>query len=51
MITAPREKIIPDAWKVKDEMKQLELARIAKVAEVKAYYQKYDTSSIISVDN
>jgi hypothetical protein len=36
-ITAARERIVPDAWKVKDEMKRLELDRLAKVEEVKAY--------------
>jgi hypothetical protein len=36
-ITAPRERIVPDAWKVKDEMKRLELERLAKVEEVKVH--------------
>jgi len=36
-ITAPRERIAPDAWRVKDEMKRFELERLAKAKEAKAY--------------
>jgi hypothetical protein len=36
-ITAPRERIAPDAWRVKDEMKGLELEWLAKAKEAKAY--------------
>jgi hypothetical protein len=36
-ITAPREMIVPDAWKAKDEMKRLELERMAKINEMMAY--------------
>jgi hypothetical protein len=36
-ITAPREKIVPDAWRVKDEIKRLELERLVKAKGAKAY--------------
>lgn len=35
-IQAPRELIIPAAWKAKDEMKQLELQRLERLKAVKA---------------
>jgi hypothetical protein len=36
-ITAPRERVVPDAWKVMDEMKRLELKRLAKVKKENEY--------------
>ncbi len=36
-ITAPREWIVSDAWRVKDEMRRLEMESLADVQELKAY--------------
>ena len=36
-IVGGREAVIPNAWKVKEEMKRLEIERLERLKEVKAY--------------